>query len=227
MLKSHDKFHSVNGKRLILVADDEIINRMLLGEILSEEFEVIYAEDGTKALEEVRQNKDRLSLILLDIMMPELSGMEVLRVIKSDPGLSHIPVMVVTSDQESEIESLSLGASDFISKPYPPVGVILARVRRTIELSEDRQIIQVTERDALTGLYHREFFFSYADQFDLFHADMEMDAVVVDIQHFHMINERFGREYGDEVLRRIGERLLEMIRPYGGIVCRKEADTFL
>ena len=227
MLKSNDKFHSVNGKRLILVADDEIINRMLLGEILSDEFEVIYAEDGTKALEEVRQNKDRLSLILLDIMMPELSGMEVLRVIKSDPRLSHIPVMVVTSDQESEIESLSLGASDFISKPFPPVGVILARVRRTIELSEDRQIIQVTERDALTGLYHREFFFSYADQFDLFHADMEMDAVVVDIQHFHMINERFGREYGDEVLRRIGERLLEMIRPYGGIVCRKEADTFL
>ena len=90
--------------------------------------------------------------------------------------------------------------------------MVLARVLRTIELSEDREIIQSTERDELTGLYNREYFYRYAEQFDQHHKELEMDAIVVDINHFHMINERYGKAYGDEVLRRIGEQLREMVR---------------
>ena len=227
MLKSHEKFHSANGKRLVLVVDDEPINREMLGMVLSADYELLYAEDGEQALALIRENRDTLSLVLLDLMMPGLSGREVLRRIKADPDIARIPVIVLTADQDAEIESLGLGATDFIPKPYPRAGVILARVRRTIELSEDRQIIQSTERDPLTGLYNREYFYRYAEQFDQHHKDMPMDAMVVDVNHFHMINERFGTAYGDRVLRRIGEHVREVVRDTGGIVCRREADTFM
>jgi len=227
MLKSHEKFHSLNGKRLILIVDDEQTNREILGFMLTNDYELIYASNGQEALTQIRQNKDTLSLILLDLMMPEMSGWEVLQVIRADKELSAIPVMVLTSEKEAEVESLKLGASDFLTKPYSQPEVIKARIVRTIELSEDREIIQSTERDPLTGLYNREFFFSYAEQYDAHHKDSIMDAIVVDINHFHMINERYGKDYGDMVLHTISEKLRIAMQDCQGIVCRREADTFL
>lgn len=227
MLKSHERFHSKDGKRLILIVDDEMINREILGNILQNEYDLLFAKDGKEALDQIRENKDYLSLILLDLLMPEISGMELLKLLKADPDMSHIPVMVMTSEKGAEVESLNLGASDFLTKPYSQPEVVMARVLKTIELSEDREIIQSTERDPLTGLYNREFFFNYAEQYDQYHKEIEMDAIVVDINHFHMINERYGKEYGDVLLKTIGERLREKVQDNGGIVCRRSADTFL
>ena len=220
-------FHSTDGRRLILVVDDEEINRALLGTVLEADYDVIFAEDGEKALRAVEENKALLSLVILDLIMPVMPGKEALRRIKEEPAYQDIPVIVASGDQSQEIECLNMGASDFIQKPYPEPGVILARVRRAIELFEGRQIIQSTERDPLTGLYNREFFFSYAEQYDQHHRDMPMDAIVLDINHFSIINERYGRAYADEVLRRVGGKAREMVQDSGGIVCRREADIFL
>ena len=158
MPKSHERFHSTNGKRQILIAEDEAINRAMLGHALEDEYEILYACDGGEALEMIQSNKDTLSLVLLDILMPIMSGIEVLKKVREDKGLSHIPVIVTTAETETEIESLNLGAIDFVPKPYPAVGVIKARVLHAIELAEDRDIIKLTERDELTGLYNREYF---------------------------------------------------------------------
>ena len=152
--------------------------------------------------------------------------MEILRWVRVDKALARVPVIVLTSDKESEVESLSAGAMDFIPKPYPMPKVVLARVLRTIELSEGRDILRSTERDSLTGLYNQEFFYRYAQQYDIHHKDEPMDAMVIDINHFHMINERYGKAYGDEVLKRIADRVRELVKNSGGIVCRHEADTF-
>ena len=227
MLKSHEKFHSANGKRLVLVAEDEEINRELLGNVLKDDYEVLFATDGIEALHLIQENQNMLSVVLLDLVMPGMDGLELLERLKDDHALQLIPVIVLTADQDSEIRSLTLGAADFIPKPYPAPGVILARIRRTIELFEDRLTIQTTERDPLTNLYNREFFFHYAELFDQYHESLEMDAIVIDIYHFRVINERFGNAYGDEVLRRIGLKVREMVSDTGGIVCRREADTFL
>ncbi len=227
MLKSHEKFHSANGRRLILIVDDEPINRAMLRMILEEEYDIIEAADGEEAMRLVGERAATLSLMLLDLLMPGINGLEVLRRMKGDLALQSIPVIVMTADQSAEVESLRLGAIDFIPKPYPQPEVIHARILRTIELSEDRDIILSTERDQLTGLYNREFFYRYAEQFDQHHKELEMDAVVVDINHFHTINERYGRSYGDEVLRRIGGRLVDRVHESGGIVCRRESDIFL
>ena len=142
MLKSHEKFHSSNGKRQILVADDELINRELLAQMLCSDYDILFAADGEETMTMIRQYRETLSLVLLDVLMPGMSGLEVLKAVKEDDSLSRIPIIVTTAEKETEIESLNLGAIDFIPKPYPSIGVIRARVFRTIELSEDRAITQ-------------------------------------------------------------------------------------
>ena len=217
----------VDGKRHILVADDEMINRELLENILSDEYEVLLAEDGEMAYGIIKENRNTLSLILLDLMMPKLNGLDLLSRLKEDTDLKGIPVIVLTSDQASEVESLKRGAADFIPKPYPQPDVIRARISRSIELAEDRQIISATERDELTGLYSCEYFYRYGEQFDKYHPNSDMDALCLDVNHFHIVNERFGMAKGDEILRRIAGCLMAMFSESDSVICRKTADTFL
>ena len=227
MPNSHLNFHSANGKRMILIVEDEFINQEMLRFMLEDNYELLIADTGSAALEIVQKNSQTLSLILLDLNLPDMSGLDVLRQVKATPETSHIPIIVMTAEKDAEVESLTIGAIDFIPKPYPQPKVVLARVLRTIELSEDRDIIRSTERDHLTGLYNREYFYRYAAQFDVYHKETATDAIVLDINHFHMINERYGKAFGDEILRRIGEKVREAVKDDGGIVCRREADTFL
>ena len=222
-----ETYNPVNVKRMVLVVDDEMINREILCQILKDDYDVITAVDGIKALAEIRDHRSELALIMLDLLMPGMSGLELLKLIKNTKEFNQVPVIVLTSDRESEVACLRMGASDFISKPYPNPEVILARVKRTIELYEDRKLIRSTEKDALTGLYSREYFFSYAEELDRHHKKTPMDAILVNINHFHIINERYGKEYGNMVLRRVADNIRLMLRKTGGIACRLEADTFL
>ena len=225
-MSSMPDLYAGDRKRQVLIVEDEFVNRELLNAYLENDYELLFAETGAEALETIRAHSETLSLVLLDLILPDINGLDILRRIKQDADLTRIPIIVLTSDTESEVESLNTGASDFISKPYPRHEVIMARTRRSIELSENRDLIRWTERDHLTGLFNRDYFYRYAEQYDLFHAEEPTDALVLDISHFHMINERFGKAYGDEILRRIGAELLRMARLYGGIVCRREADIF-
>ena len=227
MLQTEEQFTPENKKQMVLVVDDEMINREILGQILSEEYHVIFAEDGKKGLAAIRDHRNDLALILLDLVMPGIHGLDLLKLIKSNKEMKHIPVIVLTSDHKSEVPSLQLGASDFIPKPYPLPEIIMARVKRTIELEEDRKLIQSTEKDSLTGLYNREYFFRYAEQFDLRNKEIPMDAILVNINHFHNINERYGKEYGNTVLRHLADLIRVLLRKSGGFACRLEADTFL
>ena len=227
MPDSHLKFHASNGKRRILIVEDEAVNRALLGFMLQDTYEILFAETGEQALALLEAAYETLSIVLLDLNLPDMKGMDILRRIKSDGRTAMLPVIVMTADQDAEVECLSLGATDFIPKPYPKQEVVLARILRTIELFEDRDIIRWTERDQLTGLYNPEFFYRYAAQFDTYHKAVSADAIVLNINHFHMTNERYGREFGDEVLRRVAEKLLDAVSGSSGIVCRREADTFL
>jgi len=220
------EINAKNRKKPVLIVEDDFVNRELLNAYLQQEYEILCAETAEEALRIIHGNSETLSLVLLDLNLPGMKGLDLLREIKKDIDLSRIPVIVLTSDTESEVDSLNAGASDFIPKPYPRHEIILARVRRSIELSENKDLIRWTERDQLTGLYNREYFYRYAEIYDTFHQDEATDALVLDVSHFRVMNERFGRAYADEVLKRIGAELFKIVRSNGGIACRREADTF-
>lgn len=219
--------NSDNIKRMVLVVDDEMVNREILCHILRQEYEVIQAADGETALAAIKERHDELSLVLLDLLMPGMSGLELLKLVRNTADFRRIPVIILTSDAESEVNCLRMGAANFISKPYPQQEVILARVQHAIELYEDKELIRSTEKDELTGLYNREYFFRYAREYDRRHRNQPMDAILVNVNHFHIINERYGKEYGNVVLRRIADNIGKMLESSGGLACRTEADTFL
>ena len=217
----------VNVRKHIVIAEDELINQEILGNVLENDYDILYASNGEETLKILREHKDEIALLLLDLQMPVMDGMEVLSTMKSDSEISSIPVIVMTSDQTAELECLKLGAMDFIPKPYPMWEIVKARVSKAVELSENRDLIQHTQRDSLTDLFNVDYFFRYVSRFDQTYWDMPMDAIVLDVNHFHMINERYGRHYGDTVLRRIGESVRKLARKIGGIGCRRSGDTFL
>ena len=180
-------------ERTILIVDDEAINREILGNIIKSEYKVIYAENGKEALDKIHSEGSSISLVLLDLLMPVMDGNAVLKAMNDEGNITDIPVIVLTSDKSSEIESLKLGAADFLTKPYDLPEVILARVRHSIELFENAKIIHATEFDKLTLLYSQDFFFEYASQFDQRFQDKAMDAVVINFTRFHLLNELKGR----------------------------------
>ena len=227
MANNRKPMYSVNGKRVVLVIDDDIINREMLGNMLSNEYDVLYAENGKIALEMIEKNGDMLSLILLDMLMPEMDGSELLTLLKQNEKFEHIPVIVLTTEKDLEVKSLRLGASDFIKKPYDMPEVVLARVKRIIELWEDRNIIQTTEHDSLTGLYTQEFFYKYIEQFDKFNHDVPMDAVLINIDRFRYFNEIYGIAAGDVVLMKLADAIKEELGETSGLACRRDGDIFL
>jgi putative two-component system response regulator len=110
----------VAQKDIVLIVDDDEINRMILADILDEDYRIIEAEDGYKALEIVHARDTRPRAILLDIMMPGMDGFEVLEHLKSDADTARIPVLLITASDSDENESrgLKAGAADFLPKPF-------------------------------------------------------------------------------------------------------------
>lgn len=151
----------IKVKRRVLIVDDELINREMLGTALSSSYDLVFASDGYEALEQIRIHKDDLALIMLDLLMPQLNGIEVLKNMKNDDEIRDIPVIVMTADQDAELECLNLGVIDFVPKPYPKWVIVRARVNKCIELAEDCDMIRATERDKLTSLFNIDYFFRY------------------------------------------------------------------
>lgn len=215
-----------NIKRTILIVDDEYINRALLDNIVNQEYNTLFAEDGEEALKLMNDTNYHISLVLLDLMMPKINGFEVLDIVRQDERLKKVPIIVLTSELSAEVTSLQKGAVDFISKPFEAPDVILARIKKAIDLEEYVEVIKNTERDHLTGLFTKHYFFEYINEYEEYKTSINMDAVVLNIKRFHLINEIRGHLYGDLVLSFIGKKLKELFDYYEGIVCRTDGDTF-
>ena len=220
------KSKQIQRTKLVLIVDDQEINRDVLGSILEDDYELLYAENGEEALQIMREQRERLSIVLLDLMMPVLNGFEVLETVRKDELLRQIPIIVLTAERSAELQALQLGAADFIPKPFDEQDVILARVSRVVELSEGRQLISAAERDKLSMLYTRNFFMEYAERIFQYHSELHMDAVVINIEQFHSINALNGRSFGDRVLQVIGEEINAFLTETEGIASRFEADRF-
>ena len=224
---SYEFIPVIHSRKRILIADDVEMNREIMGDLLQDDYDILYASDGVEALEMLHAHKDEIDLLLLDLQMPNKNGREVIVDMQVDEDLISIPVIVLTVDQQAELDCLRIGAMDFIPKPYPDIEIVKARIAKCIELSEDRDLIRYTERDKLTGLLNKDFFFRYVTRLDHLFKDAMLDAVVCDVNRFHSLNKQYGRQFGDQVLRSIGSSIKKLARKTGGITCREVGDTFL
>ena len=224
MYNSINEARKQQHRRKILVVDDEDINRLMLGNIVARDYDVVYAANGQEALDRIREEKGSLSLVLLDLLMPVMDGFTFLGKIKEDEKTKDLPVIVLTSEGDAEVDSIHMGAMDFISKPYHDPEVILARIERIIELFEGRQLIHKIEYDD-TGLLTRDFFLEYMRQMDEIENDSR-DLIAVQIENFSFVNEIYGREEGDRVLLLIGKALQDFVTDHPGLACHSNGDEF-
>ena len=122
-----------NNSPTVLVVDDVDMNVMILEEILKDDYHLLTANNGKEALGVLRGAKVLPKIILLDVIMPEMTGREMFEILKADEVLRRVPVIFITAENDSETELLNAGAVDFIRKPFEP-DIVKLRVRNQIEL---------------------------------------------------------------------------------------------
>ncbi|MCL2265156.1 MAG: response regulator [Treponema sp.] len=130
-----------NERNKILIVDDEKMNILTLAHCLKEQYDIIVATDGETGLEAALKHKP--DLVLLDIIMPEMNGFDVIEKLKESEATRHIPVIFISglNNQENDEKGMSLGAADFITKPFSKV-IVKARVDIQFKLMEQEKTIE-------------------------------------------------------------------------------------
>ena len=204
--------HFSLNKRTVLVIEDNDLNREMLCEFISDSYNTIQAENGQVGLELLRRNVHRLSVILLDIQMPVMTGYEFLKEQQADPLLRTIPVLVTTtieSDNEEE-RCLKLGAMDFVTKPYNP-DVVLCRINNIIILRETASTLEAIEHDRLTGLLTKQAFEYHTQEILDANHDQNFDMFYLNLTNFSFINEQYGTAYGDAIIKSVGNEIKRLL----------------
>ena len=234
---------SDNKSNKILVVDDVEDNITLLEFDLGDDgFEIDTAHNGRECLDKVES--DPPDLILLDMMMPVMGGLEALRALKANPSTEDIPVLMLSaSDQESSIISaLDLGAHDYLSKPII-YEVLSARIRSALRLRDSQKELEVANAklkemaytDPLTQAYNRRHFYElcHNELNRAYRTEKPLVVIMMDIDHFKKINDNYGHPAGDYVLQSVAKLCMGALRDYdifgrfGGeefIVCCPDCD---
>ncbi len=216
----------------ILVVDDSKAQLDWLVEVLEREgYAVLAAADGREAIRKVRTESP--DLVLLDMVLPDMSGLEVLRLIKPTDEQQFLPVIIQSSksDIDSKVEGLRIGAHDFLVKPFAEAEILarcgaMLRIKNLQEKLREaqRKLEEQSSTDALTGLKNRRFFderlheeFRRAQRYGDYLA-----LLMIDLDHFKEVNDRYGHPAGDVVLREAAALIRGAIRDpdicarYGG-----------
>ncbi|WP_116472945.1 diguanylate cyclase domain-containing protein [Zobellella maritima] len=217
------------GPLRILIVDDQAVNIRALHEVFRGRFEVLMATNGEQAIALCREQ--RPDIILLDVVMPGISGHEVCRRLKADPETRNIPVIFVTSQSQEGDEALGLeiGAVDFISKPINPV-IVSARVRTHLALKLQSDLLRsIAMIDGLTKVANRR---KFDEELDLnwrycLRERRPLSLVLLDLDYFKQFNDRYGHQEGDHCLISVAEVLSDSVRRPRDLVARYGGEEFV
>ena len=232
------RYEPDTSARILIVDDHEDNVELLRARLESWGFETLSAKDGAEALLTIESSLP--DLVLLDIMMPKIDGIEVARRVKNNPDLPFIPIIMQTAldSTENKVEGLEAGADDYITKPidFPELKARVKSMLRIKRLQEEveereRELMEANERlrhmsqtDALTGLENRRHIETRLEEM-FEHAKRLAEpfaCVMVDLDKFKSVNDEYGHQAGDAVLRQLAKILKHEVREidhagrYGG-----------
>lgn len=213
----------------ILIVDDTRLNIQIMTDILAKDHKIFCATSGKEALEIAMSQ--RVDLILLDVIMPEMDGYEVCKRLKSDHQTQNIPIIFVSAmtDVEDETKGLEMGAIDYIFKPVRPA-ILKMRVKNHLELKRYRDILEQRSLfDGLTGIANRRHFdevFEKEWRRALRSGDT-LSLAFLDIDFFKRYNDCYGHLAGDDCLRKVGSALKDSLHRAGDLVARYGGEEFV
>ncbi|MFA7291523.1 MAG: diguanylate cyclase [Rhodocyclaceae bacterium] len=221
---------SVQSKQRVLVVEDEKINRTILVALLKDEYQVILAKSGEQALERLASD-DQIDLVLLDVLMPDMDGHEVLRHMKANDAMRDIPVIFLTAlnSTHDEERGLKLGASDYIGKPFSPA-IVKARVSNLMRFVRQRKLLEtLAGRDGLTEIPNRRAF----DQALLqeisrsLRSGQTFSLGLIDVDFFKQYNDCYGHAAGDTTLKQVAKTLAGALRRPNDLAARYGGEEFV
>ena len=213
----------------ILVADDESTLRLILSKALRKwGYDRVEAENGEEEAFSILNLENPPMIVILDWMMPRMDGIEVLRKIRAEDREIPFYIIMLTSKNEKAdiIEGLNEGADDYLAKPFD-LGELRARInsgKRIVELHKElvdskKKLEYQLEHDVLTGLYSRRFIMEKLNR-EIARSQRTGSSFAVaicDIDHFKKINDSYGHQAGDIVMREFGKILEGNIREYDSV----------
>ncbi|MBF0421992.1 MAG: diguanylate cyclase [Magnetococcales bacterium] len=242
----------------ILIVDDERFNLTVLKDLLDPLYDIMVAKNGEQALKRSFSSPPP-ELIILDIMMPEMDGYQVIRQLKNDPVTRDIPVIFITAigDANSEEKGLSLGAVDYITKPFSPA-VVLARVKTHLGLKhslqnertlnkqlstlnsdladKNNQLVELNKRlrdlasiDGLTGIPNRRRFdeFLHQEWNRALRDQTPLSLILMDIDFFKPYNDNYGHAEGDDCLKKVARTMAASITRGIDLLARYGGEEFV
>jgi diguanylate cyclase (GGDEF)-like protein len=217
---------------VVVVADDDRVTReAICGALRAQGYVVEAANDGQEAVEIV--GRGGVDLVLLDVLMPRMSGIEACRIIKGMTGETFVPVVLVTvrTDTASRVEGLKIGADDYVTKPFE-ARELLARVEAMLRIKRlndhlvnvRRKLERLSVYDELTGLYNYRYLHTrLGEEFkraERYHEPLA--CAVVDVDHLAAHNEAGGQSLGDAIVKGVADivrrcvRGIDVVARYGG-----------
>jgi len=202
----------------ILIVEDDPVSRRLLESFLSEwGYSVQLAANGSEAFE-LLQKPEAPNLLISDWMMPEMDGLELCRRIRAmgKDGYTYFIILTAKGKKEDIVKGLEAGADDFLVKPFSHEE-LKCRIQigeRILNLEE--RILQLANTDALTGVLNRRAFMHRMEE-EIHRAMRRQEPfslIMVDIDHFKKINDAYGHQAGDFVLKKFANLLSTSVRPY-------------
>lgn len=212
-----------------MVVDDSMVFRKQMQNMLENLFyKVITVAHGEEALNLINL-RDDISLVLTDYNMPVMDGLELTAEIRKKHDKNDISILAISSNNDEEINALFLkeGANDYINKPYSKEE-FSCRVNNSIEALENINIItNAANRDFLTGLYNRRYFFKNVQSYfyDAVKNNEDFAILMVDIDHFKKINDTYGHDTGDKAIVHLSE-ILKTNTNQGDVVARFGGEEF-
>ncbi|QWR77443.1 GGDEF domain-containing response regulator [Candidatus Magnetomonas plexicatena] len=198
--------------KILIVDDNEKIRNMVRRHLSKDGYQILEAQSGQEALDVIKQNTDIPDVILLDVMMPGMTGFETCTELRKLTGgeLLYIIMLTAVTEINKKVEGLDRGADDYVTKPFD-MDELMARVRTGLRTAKGRRDA-VT--DSLTEIYNRSFFntiLSSEAALSIRHK-RSLCLVFLDIDHFKRINDTYGHGGGDAVLKSIGTILKSLCR---------------
>ena len=212
----------------ILIAEDSSVQRQILTSVLEEwGYEVVSAEDGNEAWNLLR-NGNAPQLALLDWIMPEMDGTEVCQKVRERGNEPYTYLILLTSldEKTNTVKGLEAGADDYLTKPFDPhelrarlrVGERMLEIQRELITAREELRLQATQ-DALTGMLNRRLVLDILER-ELTRGqrlELPLAVLMIDIDHFKAVNDAYGHQAGDAVLKEVAARVSTTVRPYDSV----------
>lgn len=216
-----------NSEIKVLVVDDSAVQRRIISQLLSLHlFQVLEADDGVEAIRVLLEFPD-IKLLITDYNMPNMDGFELIRNIRVKYEKTDLVTIGISSDGEGELSAkfIKFGANDFLKKPFNHEE-FFCRINHNIEMLElIEQVRDSANRDELTGIYHRQYFFKHGKTlYEKAKAGGSLAAGVIDLDHFGEINEKYDNAFGDELMCAIANQLQDSFSRF--FLARSEGQEF-